>query len=196
MADSSQIFNASHMAGYDQLHATHDMILRFMGMNFSAITDGTAHIPSSVGNDVKPAFTESSPASVVPSVPSTKTPEQDKAMWEGTISLSNLQSPSHSHPAYYNAGSAALVLVLILTVLGTVLWCRIRRRRLHGLPITRNEEEHIPLTQSLPAEEEDRNSLDDSGISRRKGKERAQDAGLAPIFDVGELDEDGGGHSH
>jgi carboxypeptidase D len=88
-----------------------------------------------------------------------------------------------------------LVLVLILAVLGTVLWCRIRRRRLHGLPITRNEEEHIPLTQSLPAEEEDSNSLDNSGISRRKGKERAQEAGVAPIFDVGELDEDGGEHS-
>ena len=71
------------------------MILRFMGMNFSAITDGTAHIPSSVGDDVKPAFTESSPASVVPTVPGAKTPEQDKAMWEGTISFSNLQSPSH-----------------------------------------------------------------------------------------------------
>lgn len=85
--------------------------------------------------------------------------------------------------------------MLILAILGTIFWCRIRRRRLHGLPITKNGEEHIPLTQSLP-EEEDRDSLDNSGISRRKGKERAQEAGLAPIFDVGELDEDGGGHSH
>jgi len=37
-------------------------------------------------------------------------------------------------------------------------------------------------------------SPDNSGISKRKGKERAQ-AGLAPIFDVGDLDEDGE-HSH
>jgi carboxypeptidase D len=95
MADSAQIFNASHMAGYDQLDATHDMILRFMGVNFSAITDGTARIASSVGSDVKPAFAESNPASVVPTVPSAKTPEQDKAMWEGAIRLSNLQSLSH-----------------------------------------------------------------------------------------------------
>jgi len=77
------------MAGYDQLHATHDMILRFMGMNFSAITDGTARIPSSVGNDAKPAFSEDKPASVAPPRPTAKTPEQDKAMWEGTISLSS-----------------------------------------------------------------------------------------------------------
>jgi len=97
-------------------------------------------------------------------------------------------SLSHCRAAYYNAGSAAIVLVLILAVLGTVLWCRIRGRRLHGLrlPITRNEEEHIPLTQNL-AEDED--SLDNLGIRTRKGKERAQEAGLSPIFDVGDSDE-------
>src|SRR6266567_4618311 len=88
MADPPQIFNASHMAGYDQLDATHDMILRFMGMNFSAMADGTARIPSSVGNDAKPEFTEEKPASAAPPRPSAKTPEQDKAMWEGMISLS------------------------------------------------------------------------------------------------------------
>ncbi|KAI9467108.1 alpha/beta-hydrolase [Lactarius psammicola] len=117
------IFNASHMAGYDQPHATHDMMLRFMGMNFSAITDGTARIPSS-----------SKPASVTPAPPTTKTPQQDKAMWE----------------AYYNAGSAAVVLVLIVAALGTVFWCRVRKRRLQGLPVSRNEEEYIPLTHDLP----------------------------------------------
>jgi len=168
-----KIFNASHMAGYDQLHATHDMILRFMGMNFSAITDGTARIPSNVGDDTKPAFTESEPASAILPRPSAKTPEQDKAMWE----------------AYYNAGSAAIVLVLILAVLGSVLWCRIRRRRLSGLPISKNEEEHIPLTQNLPADDGD--SFNGRGLSARKGKQRAQEAGLPPIFDVGDSDEEG-----
>jgi len=81
------------MAGYDQLDATHDMILRFMGMNFSAITDGTARIPSSVGTDVKPAFTENKLDSAIPTAPSAKTPEQDKAMWEGTISLLSFAEP-------------------------------------------------------------------------------------------------------
>lgn len=76
------------MAGYDQLNATHDMMLRFMGMNFSAITDGTARIPSSVGDDEKPSFIESKPASAAPMPSTTKTPEQDKAMWEGTTKKS------------------------------------------------------------------------------------------------------------
>jgi len=167
-----KIFNASHMAGYDQLHATHDMILRFMGMNFSAIADGTARIPSSVGGDAKPVFTEDKPALAIPT-PTTKTPEQDKAMWE----------------AYYNAGSSAIVLILILAALGTILWCRIRRRRLRGLPIARNEEEHIPLTQSMPVEESE-SSLEHNGASLRKGKERAKEIDSAPIFDVGDSDED------
>lgn len=105
------------------------------------------------------------------------------------------RSQSHSDVAYYNAGSAAVVLILILAVLGAVLWCRIRRRRLRGLPITKNEDEHIPLTQNLPADE-DRNSFDDSRISIRKGKERLQEGGGSPIFNVGDLDEEGGENSH
>ncbi len=108
--------------------------------------------------------------------------------------LVELWSLSHCHSAYYNAGSAAIVLVLILAALGSVLWCRIRRRRLHGLPIAKNEEENIPLTQNLPAEDDD--PLDTRGLSSRKGKERAQEAGMSPIFDVGDSDEEGGEHRH
>ena len=78
-----QIFDASHMVGFDKPHVAHDMLLRFMGVNFTAITDGSARIPSAVGDDSKPV-----PA-ILDDVPtatpvSTKTPEQDKAMWEGS----------------------------------------------------------------------------------------------------------------
>jgi carboxypeptidase D len=96
--------------------------------------------------------------------------------------------PSHCHAAYYNAGSAAIVLVLILIVLGSVFWYRIRRRRLLGLPVAQNEEESIPLTQNFPAEDSD--PLDNRGLTSRKGKERAQETGSAPIFDVGDSDEE------
>ena len=78
-----QIFNASHMVGYDVPHVAHDMILRFMGVNFTAITDGSARIPSAVGEDAKPLPATLDDAAT-PSPVSTKTPEQDKAMWEGT----------------------------------------------------------------------------------------------------------------
>ncbi|KAH9179594.1 carboxypeptidase KEX1 [Lactarius sanguifluus] len=171
-----KIFNASHMAGYDQPHATHDMMLRFMGMNFSAIADGTARIPSSVGDDEKPSFIESKPASAAPTPTTTKTPEQDKAMWE----------------AYYNAGSAAIVLLLIVVGLGTVFWCRMRKRRLRGLPVSRNEEEYIPLTHDMPNTSDPPNT---SEFRARKGKERAQETGGESIFDVGESDEEGDGRT-
>jgi carboxypeptidase D len=104
------------------------------------------------------------------------------------------ENQSHSNAAYYNAGSAAIVLVLVIAALGTVFWCRIRRRRLRGLPIKKNEEENIPLTQNLhTAENED--SLDTSEFARRKGKQRAHEAEPSRIFDVGDLDEEAGDHS-
>lgn len=78
----AQIFNASHMAGYDVPHVTHDMILRFMGVNFTALTDGSVRIPSAVGADSKPvpAILDDAPSATPVSG---NTPEQDKAMWEG-----------------------------------------------------------------------------------------------------------------
>lgn len=70
------------MAGYDVPHVTHDMILRFMGVNFTALTDGSVRIHSSVGSDSKPlpAILDEEPS---PTPAPAKTPEQDKARWEG-----------------------------------------------------------------------------------------------------------------
>ena len=65
--------------------------------------------------------------------------------------------------AYYNAGSAALVLLLIFLAIGVFFWCRIRsRRRTSQVRL----EESIPLHTSMN---------DDEGFRQRagKGKERA-----------------------
>ena len=80
----AQIFNASHMAPFDVPHITHDMILRFMGVNFSAILDGSARITSSIGKDKKPVHIVQAEAEPTMALPPSKTPEQDKAMWEGS----------------------------------------------------------------------------------------------------------------
>ncbi len=88
--------------------------------------------------------------------------------------------------AYYNAGSAALVLVVVFLIIGTFIWCRLRRKRVQ-LPLTRTEE-NIPLTSSLRE-----NGLDDDNSSRkRKGKGREESEPLAdpPIFEVGDSDEE------
>jgi carboxypeptidase D len=71
------------MAPWDVPHVAHDMILRFMGVNFSAILDGTARIPSSIGNIKKPMHIEQVEAEPTIAPLPGKTPEQDKAMWEG-----------------------------------------------------------------------------------------------------------------
>ena len=70
------------MVPYDVPAIAHDMILRFMGVDFSAILEGSARIPSSVGDNVKPIFfdDENLPVS---SKPPGKTPEETKAQWDG-----------------------------------------------------------------------------------------------------------------
>jgi hypothetical protein len=83
---TSQIFNASHMVPYDVPDIAHDMILRFMGMNFSAIADGSARIPSTVGDDAKPIFLDSGDIPLSSPSPGNM-PEQSKAQWDGEPSL-------------------------------------------------------------------------------------------------------------
>lgn len=103
--------------------------------------------------------------------------------------------------AYYNAGSAALVLILIALAITAFLWCRIRRNRVR-LPNNSIDggrgtgEENIPLRSAMGAYDENGNGQSDEEVFRkRKGKERAVDepAGdQAAIFDVGDSDEEDG----
>lgn len=95
--------------------------------------------------------------------------------------------PDPVFEAYYNAGSAALVLVLVLLAIGTFLWCRIRRRR-KFIPLLQNEES-IPLTTSM-ATLDDGQRDDEESFRQRKGKERAMEPTKPPIFDVGDDDDD------
>ncbi|KAF8645522.1 hypothetical protein AX16_007806 [Volvariella volvacea WC 439] len=190
----TKIFNASHMAPYDVPHVTHDMILRFMGFNFSEVVEGSARIPSAIGADSKPIFIQEGDAVPTTTPVSGKTPEQDKAMWE----------------AYYNAGSSALVLLLIFLGIGGYIWYRTRRK---GLKLPLNDQspadEVIPLNASIRngGFDEHGNGHDNGGgdVYRRgslKGKERARASDLEleqqqrgggggqAIFDVGDSDED------
>jgi len=92
-------------------------------------------------------------------------------------------------PAYYNAGSAALVLLLVFLVIGTYIWCRMRRTRVqlssHGTG--ENDEESIPLHVSEMNGHGRRSDEEENGdvMKPRKGKEKAV------VFDVGSDDEDG-----
>lgn len=186
------------MAPFDVPDISHDMILRFMNVNFSAIVDGSARIPSSVGGVSKPAFSNNTNPSGG-TKESSKTPEQDKAMWEGVLLfISGLcvlfKKSDRFLLAYYNAGSAAAILLLIFAALGSFVYCRYRRRPLWLGSFSQSQtakmgadgEESVPLNRI--------NEDDEEVFTRRKGKERAVEAeegeARETIFGVGDSDED------
>jgi carboxypeptidase D len=78
------------MVPYDLPQASHDMMLRFMGVDITQLASGSAKVPSKVGNDTKPALKPTTVDEMVVEPTTTKassekSPEQDKAMWEGMI---------------------------------------------------------------------------------------------------------------
>jgi len=85
--------------------------------------------------------------------------------------------------AYYNAGSAALVLLLIFLAIGIFFWCRIRSRRRSSR--VRLEEESIPLQSSMN---------DDEGFRQRAGKGKERELGDASereeMFAVADSDDE------
>ncbi|GJJ07331.1 hypothetical protein Clacol_001532 [Clathrus columnatus] len=171
-----KIFNASHMAPYDVPHVTHDMMLRFMGVDFSLITEGSARIPSNVGLDFKPSFKpivdENMPqtGTTVPGI--VKSPEQDKAMWE----------------AYYNAGSAALVFILLCAAIGAFLWIRSRRNK-KRVALEHDAEEVIPLhTTRGPSPDGYHSPVNGISSNRKNVKNNRIEEGN--IFEVGDSDID------
>ena len=168
------------MVGFDLPEVARDMMLRFMGVDFSlgATVGQGARLGSVVGEDVRPAVvipsTTTSEGAASPG--STGISDEDKAQWE----------------AYYNAGSAALIFILIALAIGLFIYFRKRRETPKGVSLSRESdfpEETIPLQQGNGEQELGR---------RRKGKARevydespSAGAGGDPIFDVGD-DEDSG----
>ncbi|KIM29383.1 hypothetical protein M408DRAFT_112444 [Serendipita vermifera MAFF 305830] len=161
----AKIYQASHMVGFDLPHVAHDMMLRFMGVDFSRIREGTAaKIESSVGEN-KHTGGDSKLSEV-----------EQAAKWQ----------------AYYNAGTVALIVVLIAVFIGTFLYCRFRRNsptrngyanggaRETAMP-TGDEDESIPLNPSRVANGEE--SIEES--RRRKGKGRATPQPEETMFEIG-----------
>ncbi|KAF5333394.1 hypothetical protein D9611_002652 [Ephemerocybe angulata] len=175
-----KIFNASHMVPFDLPHVAHDMMLRFMNVNFTSIyAEGTARIPSTLGPSAAgakpiylPAVGNSSSNRVLGQ---DETPERAQAMWE----------------AYFNVGSAALVL-LVLVGGGVGVWMCVRNRK-EGKS---KEDEGFKL---LPREDEESMPLNPAGVARdghdntgsnRDGPEHAQ-RGVresGDVFQVGNAD--------
>ena len=146
------------MVGFDVPTVAHDMMLRFMGVDLSLdATLGTpARLSSSIGGAVREGVTAPAPASVAPVSTSTTTPEQDKARWECKWRVSVIPIKTYNILAYYNAGSAALIFLLICLGVGICFFIRQRRNRPRkGISLSRESdfaEEHIPLQSSALAD--------------------------------------------
>ena len=72
------------MVGFDVPHVAHDMMLRFMNVDFTSILSGSAMIPSSVGDNVKPDLTVKPNSGGTNVTDGTKEPTSDGAPWQGT----------------------------------------------------------------------------------------------------------------
>lgn len=156
------------MVGFDVPVVAHDMILRFMDVDFTKLTEGSARIPSAVGDDSKPSIDPNDGGgSNGVHVPTTA---EEKARWD----------------AYYNAGTAALVFVLIVLAIGLFFYLRTKRNAktmgnggAYG-KVNDDAEESIPLNRSHADIEESR---------RRKGKGRATEADYQDetetVFEIG-----------
>lgn len=149
------------MVGFDVPVIAHDMMLRFMNVDFTKLTGGSMRIPSAVGDNVKPSIIDPTDGAHVPSL------AEEKARWD----------------AYYNAGTAALVFVLIVLAIGLFFYFRSKQNTkkigAYG-EVNGDVEESIPLNRSHAEVEESR---------RRKGKGRATEAGYQDeaetMFEIG-----------
>ncbi|KAL1741598.1 Alpha/Beta hydrolase protein [Schizophyllum fasciatum] len=158
-----KIYNASHMVPYDVPHVAHDMILRFMRVDFAALAAGSARIPSSVGGAAKPHFAALG--------------DDDGTSEAGAGDGDDRPDEKHTamEEAYFNAGSAIFVLVIAVGIMGAVMWfCRRRPPRAPPTDAP-HDEESIPLT----TRERD---VEPEPEPPRKGKGRAVPR-PAPIFE-------------
>ncbi|KAK0213614.1 hypothetical protein IW262DRAFT_1466921 [Armillaria fumosa] len=158
-----KIFDTSHMAPLDAPHVMHNVILRFMGVDFSQFFEGSAHIPSSIGDNAKPLFTDKIEETSAPI--SMNSLEQDKAMWEGAL--------------FFSSYSPVQVLIVNSSYgIGA-------EQAQNVAADEQREEESIPHNASMADE-----NGNEGAYRQRKGKERALEPPEQPIFELGDSDEE------
>lgn len=140
------IKGASHMVGVDKPIESHDMIVRFMGIDYMKVAGPNALIPSRVGNEPDRVLITGGGGGiaqigkdgsrVIPGSGKTEEEVAEEARWR----------------AYYDAGSFALMVLLIAVGIGTWLLLRARKqRRLNRNRIGRGGALRLATTTELGA---------------------------------------------
>lgn len=161
------------MVGFDVPHVTNDMILRFMDVDVSLVAGQAASSKSRVGDDerVYLGLVSSLAGAGVPLLKGGKTD------WECESTLGLILLPGADGTAWYNAGSAILILLILCSIVGLYFYFRRRgpihaKRGIVGLPADRNDDaERVPLG----SERLELDDLEDRERRHRKGKSRMLD---------------------
>ena len=178
---------ASHMVGVDKPIESHDMMVRFMGIDYLKVAGPNALIPSRVGDEPDRVLITGGGGGVaqigkdgsrvIPGSGKTEEEVAEEARWR----------------AYYDAGSLALVILLIAVGIGTWLLLRARKRRsVERNRIGRGGALRLASTTEFGAPgDSPGNGEDHHELERLVGGKHAQndddvEDGGDQIFDVGE----------
>ncbi|PWY99105.1 alpha/beta-hydrolase [Testicularia cyperi] len=185
------IKGASHMVGVDKPVESHDMMIRFMNVDFMKVAGPNALIPSRVGSEPDRilitgggggvAEIGKDGSRVIPGSGKTEEQVAEEARWR----------------AYYDAGSLVLIVLLIAVGVGTCVLLRLRRRhRLAKGRIGRGGHLRLSSTTELVNGSHElaagTHELDRlvGGKSRNHPNDDDDDQVEEQIFDVGEEDDD------
>lgn len=110
------------MVGFDKPIESHDMILRWMGVDFLVDAAGpSARIPSQLGDEPERVLVIGSGIS--------SSGKAGKGMIVGADGKTEAQVAEEAKwTAYYNAGTAALIFLIVSVLIGSCVLLRLRRR--------------------------------------------------------------------
>ncbi|CBQ73866.1 related to KEX1 protein precursor [Sporisorium reilianum SRZ2] len=182
------ITGGSHMVGVDKPIESHDMMVRFMGIDYMKVAGPNALIPSRVGNEPDRILVTGGGGGVaeigkdgsrvIPGSGKTEGEVAEEARWR----------------AYYDAGSFALMILLVAVGVGTWLLLRSRkRRRMDRNRIGRGGALRLATTTEFGGASTDTTAAangDNHELERLVGGKHAQDDDDVEeaVFDVGEED--------
>ncbi|CDR87265.1 related to KEX1 protein precursor [Sporisorium scitamineum] len=182
------IKGGSHMVGVDKPIESHDMMVRFMGIDYMKVAGPNALIPSRVGDEPDRILVTGGGGGVaeigkdgsrvIPGSGKTEEQVAEEARWR----------------AYYDAGSFALMILVIAVGVGTWLLLRSRkRRRMDRNRIGRGGALRLATTTEFGGASPDSTPAgngDNHELERLVGGKHAEDDDDVEeaVFDVGEED--------